>query len=119
MKELIDLLSSINFDVLNIDELLDSRDSIIFDSEWIRVYKAIEALKSENNYSQSEKTKNFNIRETVFRIIYNLTNDSDLAGYISDDFGLIFDAELLGYKDAWLTKFISCYKNKSIPCGIL
>ena len=119
MKELIELLSSINFDVLNIDELLDSRDSKIFDLEWTRIYKAVEALKNEDNYSESEKTENFDIKETVFKIIYGLTNDCDLAGYVSDDFGLILDAELLEYEDAWLSKLISCYRNKSIPCGIL
>ena len=119
MKDLIEILSSIKYDALNIDELLDCRDSKVFDLEWTRIYKAIEALKNEENYSELEKIENSNIRETVFKKIYALTNDGDLAGYISDDFGLIFDAQLLEYEDAWLNKLISCYNNKSIPCGIL
>lgn len=37
--------------------------------------------------------------------------------YISDDFGLIVAAKLLGYEDVWLNKLIACYENRIIPCG--
>lgn len=102
---------------MDIDELLDNRDSEVFDAEWIRVYNAVESLKSAENYSEMEKKNNSEVREQVFRIIYELSNDGDLAGYVSDDFGLIADAELLRYKDSWLDKLIFCYENKTIPCG--
>lgn len=36
-----------------------------------------------------------------------------------DDFGLIADAKLLGYKDLWLDKLILGYENKTNPCGRL
>ena len=117
MNELIGLLKQIDFGTLDIDELLDKRDAEAFDAEWIRVYNAIESLKSVENYSEMEKKNNSKVREQVFRIIYELSNDGDLAGYVSDDLGLIADAELLGFRDSWLDKLISCYENKTIPCG--
>ena len=51
--------------------------------------------------------------------IYALSNNGELAEYVSDDFGMIADAKLLGYEDPWLNKLISCYENKTIPCGSL
>ena len=42
-----------------------------------------------------------------------------MAGYISDDFGLIADSKRLGYSDKWLEKLIFCYENARIPCGEL
>ena len=55
----------------------------------------------------------------ISQMIYEFTNDSDLAGYVSDDFGLISDARLLGYNDLWLDKMVACYEKGSIPCGSL
>lgn len=119
MNNLIELLNQIDFSVLDIDKLLDGRESNVFDTEWIRVYKTVELLKNEENYFTAEKNSNSTIREIVFKKIYEFSNDGDLAGYVSDDFGLIADAELLGYKDDWLDKLISCYENKTIPSGRL
>lgn len=55
-----------------------------------------------------------------FEIISDeFTSDSDLVGYVSNDFGLISDASLLGYKDLWLDKIVTCYEKGIIPSGIL
>ena len=45
--------------------------------------------------------------------------DSELSEYVSDDFGLIYDSLVLNYKDEWLNKLITAYKNKKIPAGEL
>lgn len=119
MNTLIKVLEQVNFDTLDIDELLDNRDAAVFDVEWIRVYDAIESLKNLVNYPEAEKETNAKIREQVFRMLYEFTSDSDLAGYVSDDFGLISDAKLLGYKDLWLDKLVACYEKGIIPSGIL
>ena len=42
MLELLNKLNNINYKEFNIDELLDKRDSEPFDSEWVRVYRAME-----------------------------------------------------------------------------
>lgn len=116
---LIIALEQIDFNNLNIDELLDERDLAVFDTEWIRVYNAVESLKNAENYSEAESKNNNKLREQVFRMIYEFTNDSDLAGYVSDDFGLISDAKLLGYSDCWLNKMTACYEKGRIPSGSL
>ena len=106
MNVLIELLKQIDFSTLDIDELLDNRDAEVFDAEWIRVYNVVESLKNAENYSEVEKKNNSEVREQVFRIIYELTSDGDLAG-------------LLGYEDSWLNKLSACYENRTIPCGSL
>ena len=45
MYELLDKLSQINYEELDIDDFLDQRDSDPFDSEWVRVYQNLEKLK--------------------------------------------------------------------------
>jgi len=119
MKELVKTLAMINFDDIDFDALFDARESGSFDSEWIRVYNAVEALKNEKTYSQAMKLDVSDIRETAFQEVYFRCEYSGLAEYISDDFGLIADAALLGYTDEWLEKLISCYKENRIPCGEL
>lgn len=119
MNTFIEKLEQIDFSTLDIDEILDNRDAKVFDAEWIRVYKVVEALKNEENYSEVEKQNNKKIRERVFLMIYEYTKDTDLASYVSDDFGLIADAKLLGYQDFWLDKMIICYEKGIIPCGNL
>ena len=45
MYELLDKLSQINYEELDMDDFLDQRDSDPFDSEWVRIYQALEELK--------------------------------------------------------------------------
>ena len=119
MNHLIEALRDIDFNKVNADDLLDKRDSKLFDAEWSRVYRTIESMKREINYPPAEKRNNAAIREKVFMKIFALSNNGELAEYVSDDFGMIADAKLLGYEDPWLNKLISCYENKTIPCGSL
>lgn len=119
MNVLIELLKQIDFSTLDIDELLDNRDAEVFDAEWVRAYNAVESLKNAENYSEVEKQNNSEVRELVFRTIYEITSDGDLAGYVSDDFCLISDARILGYEDSWLNKLSACYENRIIPSGSL
>lgn len=47
MFELLDNLKKVNYETLDIDDFLDQRECEPFNSEWIRVYQAIEELKKE------------------------------------------------------------------------
>lgn len=50
-------------------------------------------------------------------MIMKENTESELSDYVSDDFGLIYDSLILNYKDEWLDKLITVYKNKKIPFG--
>ena len=121
MNELLNCLNSINYDTFDEDylnELLDSRDSAPFDTEWCRVYEEIEALKNTQSYIGENEEEQDKIIEKAFMIIEE-NIESELAEYVSEDFGLIYDSLVLNYKDEWLNKLITAYKNKKIPAGEL
>ena len=121
IDELINCINSIDYSAFDedyIDELLDSRDSDPFDTKWCLVYKKINALKNEQNYTENIKKSQGKIREKALMIIKQNT-DSELSYYVSDDFGLIYDSLILNYKDEWLNKLIDEYKNRRIPFGEL
>ncbi|OUN39199.1 hypothetical protein B5G28_06605 [Faecalibacterium sp. An77] len=114
MYELLDKLSQINYEELHIDDFLDQRDSDPFDSEWVRVYQALEELKKGKTVADTRE-----VEKKAYITAYEKTENAELAGYISDDFGLIADSKRLNYSDEWLDKLISCYENARIPCGEL
>ena len=114
MYELLDKLSQINYEEFDIDDFLDQRDSDPFDSEWVRVFQALKELKKGKTVADTRE-----IEKKVYITVYEKSKNDELAGYISDDFGLIADSKRLGYLDEWLDKLISCYENARIPCGEL
>ncbi|MCM1541348.1 MAG: hypothetical protein NC121_08805 [Blautia sp.] len=121
MDELLDCLGGIDYSVFDedsVNELLDSRDSAPFDTEWCRVQKEMEALKNERNDTDEIKGEQGKIREKAFLIVEQNIG-GELSEYVSDDFGLIYDSIVLNYRDEWLDKLIGEYRNKRIPAGKL
>jgi len=104
----------INYEELDIDDFLEQRDSDPFDSEWVRIYQALEELKKGKTVADTRE-----VEKKAYITVYEKSENDELAGYISDDFGLIADSKRLNYSDEWLDKLISCYENARIPCGEL
>lgn len=121
MNEFFNYINSIDYNIFDeyyLNELLDSRDSAPFDTEWCRVNEEIEALKNAQSYTDENEEEQGKIREKVYMIIEE-NIESELSEYVSDDFGLIYDSLILNYKDEWLDKLIVAYKNRKIPAGEL
>lgn len=114
MLKLLNMLNNINYEDIDIDEFLDKRENKTFDSEWIRVYNNIEKLKKNKNIKDNK-----DICKKAYIIVFEKTECDELAGYISDDFGMISDSKMLNYSDEWLNKLIDCYEKCEIPCGKL
>ncbi|NRS50818.1 hypothetical protein [Brevibacillus sp. HB2.2] len=68
------------------DAKLDARDAVGFDVAWISSYKKVDQV------APSENTVIREIREFVFKETFRITQNSEVAGYASDDFGLISKA---------------------------
>ena len=60
-------------------------------------------------------TYNEDIRKIVFNMVLEITNNDDLAAYISDDFGLIWDAEKVDINNNWINVLWQSYKKGEIP----
>lgn len=68
------------------DAELDARDAAEFDAAWRSSYEKVNEMDpSENNVIRD-------IREFVFKQTFRITQNAELAGYTSDDFGLISKA---------------------------
>jgi hypothetical protein len=107
------LLSNEIFKIDDIDVILDERDMDIFDSEWMRVYNVIKLKKTLITTEIDELIEK--IREISYKIVYDKTKSSDLAGYISDDFGIIAEALILDVNDEWLNAMAFEYTKNRIP----
>lgn len=103
------------FENYDVDDLLGMRDDKEFDSEWMRVYDTLNRFKIED----FEKKKIDDIREKSFLKAYNLSESSDIAGCVSDDFEIICKAYLTCYNDTWVNSLIMSYANGKFPCGRL
>lgn len=103
------------FENYEADELLDMRDDAEFDSEWMRVFNAL----NEINIGVSEKQTIDSIREKSFLRAYDLSESSDVASCVSDDFEIICKACISGYDDKWLNSLIVSYAKNKFPCGKL
>ncbi len=111
------LLSKHTFDIDDIEQLLDNRDISVFDNEWIRNYNEIKAMKTSIPPEVNKLVES--IREIAFKITYDSTESSDLASYISDDFGLIAEALFLNYNDDWLNALLKEYTKSKVPHNTL
>ena len=117
VDELLEKLNESMFENIHFDEILDFRDIELFDIEWNRVYKVVEEEKKIKGYSEENKRLSDEYRKNAYLRIYNLCKNDSLAAYISDDFCVICDSELVGYTDSWLEALIKTYAASKIPCG--
>lgn len=101
---------------LDIEKSLDLRDVPEFDSEWMRIYNLVEQRKNEGEDSGEELDE---ICEMAYMKAFDTREDDEIAAYVSDDFGLIYDADSLEISDPWLDKLIDCYRRSVFPCGKL
>ncbi|GLI04603.1 hypothetical protein YDYSG_06330 [Paenibacillus tyrfis] len=68
------------------DAELDARDEAEFAEAWSSSYDKLEAMHPSEDAVIRE------IRETVFKQTFRITQSPELAGYVSDDFGLMAKA---------------------------
>ncbi|WP_152031541.1 hypothetical protein [Pseudomonas putida] len=94
------------------DEALDERDEEDFDSAWSDAY---EKLKSLEYSSAGDEEVVSDVRESVFKKIYSLTKSSDVAGYISDDIGLVADSISKSCNIEWVESLFEVYCAGKFP----
>lgn len=114
LKSLLSHDKVLNFKNLNgetIDEMLDSRDSAEFESDWLRVF---EELK-EKEFSDSDAALIDEIREIVYKKTFAATNHAELAAYVADDFEMITKSLLSGLNDEWLNALLLAYLQGLFP----
>jgi len=106
---------------LDSNSYLDERDRAPFDENWCNAFELIEKSKIKLSSKEKKLLKDrvAVLRETIFKLTIRISHDSELAGYISDDFGLIFDALALNLGDPWVQALLNEYLSGRLPKGSL
>lgn len=91
------------------DAELDARESTAFDAAWNSSYETI------HKKDPTESATIRDIREYAFKQTFRLTQNSELASYVSDDLGLIakaFDSKLA---NAFVSRLWNSYLQGQFP----
>lgn len=100
---------------IDIDEALDKRDVEPFDSDWIKAHAKV----SDEDIDTRDRPSLVELREAAYLRCYKLTQNSELSGFVADDFGLIGTYLLLDERDDWVNALWCAYRDGHFPCGAL
>jgi hypothetical protein len=95
------------------DNALDERDADPFDSRWMKVHRELKDIP----ISTEQKELLTQIRREAFLATMEATKNSDLAGYVSDDFDLLCRGIIAGSTDPWLNGVWVAYCTDEFPSG--
>lgn len=104
------------FEALDLDSVLDERDSDPFDREWVRCNDAVQSLLEEQGDMPVDVS---DLAQQSFLAASDVTDQHDIASYVSDDFRLIAEALSAGYEDQWLSSLLREYGRSQFPTGVL
>ena len=100
----------------NWDNLLDARENNeYFEEQWLRANAEVKKLLAKLNVGDELQQIAEGIRRESFLAASKLTDQHEIASYISDDFGLIAEAVIAGYDDVWLNVLWLSYKRNCLP----
>lgn len=97
---------------LDWDAELDARDTHEFDSAWNSSYEKLHELSP----SESQTTRD--VREYAFKQTFRITRNAELAGYVSDDWGLISTALENNIQIEFINNLWNSYLKGNFPTCI-
>ena len=115
INNLIKIVESISCD--EYDDILDSRDDDEFSEKWMEIFNEVKAILKSNPIDALHTQRIENLRERTFKMIFQQSNSSDMAAYLSDDIALLLEAVLCDYDSNWLNGMWIEYSVGRIPRG--
>ncbi|WP_339851656.1 hypothetical protein MKY42_13405 [Paenibacillus sp. FSL W7-1088] len=104
------ILSQQTFEGLDVEAYLDQRDASEFADEWMQAFE---------RFAQSDVVEEEVLsacRELAFKRTIALAGDPELAGYVSDDIGLIGAALLQDeMQDSFVMQLLERYQQGTLP----
>ncbi|NEU59636.1 hypothetical protein [Paenibacillus sp. ALJ109b] len=104
------ILSQQTFEGLDVEAYLDQRDASEFADEWMQAFE---------RFTQSDVVEEEVLRasrELAFKRTIALAGDPELAGYVSDDIGLIGAALLQDeMQDSFVMQLLERYQQGTLP----
>jgi hypothetical protein len=97
------------------DDALDQRDADPFEKEWVRLHRELREI----GITAAQKALLEEITKTAFLNTMQATANSELAGYISDDFDLLCRGLIADAANRWLNGLGLAYCENRFPFGEL
>jgi hypothetical protein len=94
------------------DAVLDLRDGVNFDSLWVRNNEALKVVEYKDSSASGEIDS---LREYAFKTVFGILQNAEVAGYISDDIGLIAEAISKGAVSEWVEGLLLSYQAGKFP----
>ncbi|NMI07391.1 hypothetical protein HF638_25695 [Paenibacillus sp. SZ31] len=105
------ILTQQTFEGLDVEIYLDERDAPAFADEWM---KSFERWVQASAVAEEEVLRAG--REQAFKQTLALTDEPELAGYVSDDMGLIGAALLQDVmQDSFVNQLLESYRQGRLP----
>lgn len=104
------LLENYFLSKVDINEFYYLRDSDSFDTEWLNTYNELKNIKIDDE----SQTLIDSIREISYKYVFKVTQDSEIASYIYDDFELISKSIYLKKENWAIVHSWEAYKNGRI-----
>ena len=101
-----------NWSTEDYNNYLDYRDSEEFENKWLEAANKIQSYTTNVELPIERIVK---IREITFKRTFNLTQNPDLAAYVSDDFELIAENFLFDQKNDFINNMWDTYKMGELP----
>ena len=119
IKVLFNNLDKINYEELNYQEIIQKRDELCFNDNWVRVFIQVQVLKKEKNYPAGRVQISETYKKRSFQKVYKYTKDMGVSIEVCEDMSLIYDGLVLKYEDEWFHKLVASSERGEIPCGEL
>ncbi|WP_405172526.1 hypothetical protein MHI12_12465 [Paenibacillus sp. FSL H8-0280] len=105
------ILTKQTFEGLDVEIYLDERDASAFADEWMQ---AFERWAQDTAVAEEEVLRA--CREQAFKQTLAITGEPELAGYVSDDIGLIGAALLQDVmQDSFVNQLLESYRQGRLP----
>lgn len=98
-----------------VTQVLGLRDKDEFSRKWMEVFEMVEAHKKRQALEPSAVDLVTKLREEAFIQTFERWHSSDLAAYVSDDFGLIGDTLLHEIDHPLVNGLLESYIHGNIP----
>ncbi|WP_345844266.1 hypothetical protein [Shewanella algae] len=85
------------------DEILDMRDSQMFDAAWCQVFEVVNDVKVDFD------------NESLFKKISEATSRHEITSYIVEDFELLAKSHEMGISPEFVVYMRECYENGNVP----
>lgn len=115
-----DLIQPQLFDRIDQLSALESRDDPVFEAEWLRIHVKMTTVEVDHPLPNDVELVIREIERAAFDAVYSIIDLSDFTEFaplISDDFGLIARAIHYGLRDDWLSGLLATYLQGEFPSG--